>query len=113
MRGHHLITELKRFAVTYDFVWFHRWKKQCVAESEVTVSALAQQPGIAFTRNKFRASCFLELRQTAGVIIVRVTIKQIFYVAQFETELHDVALDLWGGFHKSAIQEKMALRRGD
>lgn len=113
MRGHNLITELKRFAIKYDFVWFNRRKKQCVAESKVAVPALAQQVGIAFTRNKFCAGYLFELCQAAGVIVVRVTVEQIFYVAQFETEFHDVALDLRAGFDKSAIEKEMSLWRRD
>jgi hypothetical protein len=113
MRGHHLITELKRFAIKYDFVWFNRRKKQGVAESKVAMPALAQQAGVAFARNKFCPGYLLELSQAAGVIVVRVTVEQIFHVAQFETKLRDVVLNLRGGFDKSAIQEEMALGRRD
>jgi hypothetical protein len=113
MRGHHLITELKRFAIKYDFVWFNRWKKQGVAESKVAMPALAQQAGVAFARNKFCPGYLLELSQAASVIVVRVAVEQIFHVAQFETKLDDVVLNLWGGFDKSAIQEEVALGRRD
>ena len=41
MRGHNLIAELKRLAIKNDFVWFNRRKKQRVAESKVTMPALA------------------------------------------------------------------------
>jgi len=113
MRGHRLITKLKRFAIKYDFVWFNRRKKHGVAESKVAMPALAQRLRVAFARDKFCPCYLLELSQAAGVIVVRVTVEQIFHVAQFETKLHYVLLNLRGGFDKSAIQEEMTLGRGD
>ena len=80
---------------------------------KIAMPALAKQLGVAFARDKCRAGCLLKFSQTTGVIVVRVTVEQIFYVAQFETELRDVVLDLWGGFHKSTIEKEMALWRRD
>jgi len=111
MRGHNLIPELKRLTIKNDFVWFNRRKGQRVAESKVAMPALAQQGCVAFARNKSCAGQLLELSEAAGVIVVRVPVEQVFYVAQFETELHDVALDLRGCFDKPAIKQKMALWR--
>jgi len=113
MRGHNLIPELKRLAIKNDFVWFNRRKKQPVTESKVAMAAVAQQIGVAFAGNKFCAGYLLELSQTPSVIVVRMAVEQIFYVAQFETELRDVALDLRGRFDKTAINQEMTLWRRD
>ena len=47
------------------------------------------------------------------MIEMGMTIQEESYIGQFEAEFGNIALDLWGSFHEAAVEEEMALRRGD
>src|SRR5205807_2626079 len=76
-------------------------------------AAGAKEFGVAFSGEEFRAGKFLELRESAGVIEMSVTVQQDLYVAQLETKLLDVAFDLRRGFDKSTVENEMTLRGSD
>ena len=96
-----------------DLIGLDRWKGERVVEAKIAVPAAAEQGSVAFAGQEFRPCHFLELSQSAGVIVMRMAVQQEFYIRQFESELGDVALDLWRGFDKAAVEEEMTFRGGD
>jgi hypothetical protein len=113
VRGHNLIGKSNRFAVMDDLVWGDGRKRNGVAEAKVAATAAAQEFGVPFTGDEIRAGPFFELSQTAGMIVMGVTIQEDLHVAQFETELLDVSGDLGRGFDKATVEQKMTLCRRD
>ncbi len=69
--------------------------------------------GIGTAGDQLRARIALELRQAAGVIEMRMTVKRIFHVRKPKAQGGDVLFDLRRALRQPAIQKNRAGRRHD
>ena len=91
----------------------HRGKRVLVAEREVADSAALDLRGVALHHFELRAGLLLELRESAGVVVVRVRIEQDLHVLRVEPELADVGDDLRRRFLESAVEHDVSFRGRD
>ena len=91
----------------------HGWKVEFRVIFRADVDTTLECDAVASGGEQSRAGSALDLRDSAGVIEVRVRVEQNFHVAQPESEAPDIPLDHGCVLRQPDIEQDVALRRRD
>src|ERR1044071_2825679 len=113
VRGHRDAAEGDGLAVFDDAIGDDRRVEEAIAEIRIVFPAARVLRAITLAGDELRMRDALQLRDAAGVIVVRVAAEDVLDVGDFESELLDVRANHRRGLFEAAVEEEVTLRRGD